>query len=68
MGYPEHPKSLGEHLKKRRLDLGLLQREVATWLGVNGWTVGNWENGKTQPARRFTPKIVQFLGYDPGEY
>ena len=28
-GFKERPETLGEHLKKRRLELGLLQREVA---------------------------------------
>ena len=64
-GYPERPKSLGEHIKKRRLDLGLLQREVSAQISVNPWTVANWEKGRTIPAKRFVPKILRFLGYEP---
>jgi transcriptional regulator with XRE-family HTH domain len=56
---------LGEHLKKRRKELGLLQREAAERMGVSTETVANWEKGKTKPvAAQFRP-IVQFLGYDP---
>ena len=34
-------------------------------MGVNTWTLGNWEKGYTKPALRFWPKIIDFLGYDP---
>jgi hypothetical protein len=33
--YSENPQTLGEHLKKRRRQLGLLQRETAEMLGVS---------------------------------
>jgi transcriptional regulator with XRE-family HTH domain len=63
--YSETPQTLGEHLKKRRKELGLLQREVAGQMGVNTWTYLNWEKGKTEPvASQFRP-VIEFLGYDP---
>ena len=52
-------------MKKLRLDLGLLQRDVAGRIGVSAWTIANWEKGKTEPAVRFIPHILAFLGYDP---
>jgi transcriptional regulator with XRE-family HTH domain len=52
-------------LRKRRLDLGLLQREVAEQLGADESTVTNWELNRTEPALRFLPGIVRFLGYTP---
>jgi transcriptional regulator with XRE-family HTH domain len=64
-GYPEEPSTIGEHLKKRRLDLGLRQRDVAEQLGVNFKTYENWEQGRYEPEDRFFPAIVRFLGYDP---
>ncbi len=64
-GYPGDPKTVGDHLKKRRLDLGLDQREVARKLGVNTWSLLNWENAKTSPAVRYYPAIIRFLGYNP---
>ncbi|MBI1951143.1 MAG: helix-turn-helix transcriptional regulator [Acidobacteria bacterium] len=33
--YPEVPKTLGDHLRRRRLDLGISQRELAERLGVS---------------------------------
>lgn len=62
---PQNPKSLGEHLLARRLTLGLLQRDVALLLGVDVFTLLNWENSKTQPAIRAYPAIRAFLGHDP---
>jgi len=56
---------LGEHVKKRRIDLRLLQREVAEQLGVDKFTVLNWERGKTSPDIRYYPAIIDFLGYNP---
>jgi DNA-binding XRE family transcriptional regulator len=63
--YSEDPQTLGEHLKKRRKELGLLQRETAVMLGVSTDTVVNWEKDRTKPiAAQFRP-VVTFLGYDP---
>jgi transcriptional regulator with XRE-family HTH domain len=63
--YSENPQTLGEHLKKRRRQLCLLQREAAELMGVSTDTVVNWENDKTKPvAAQFRP-VVTFLGYDP---
>jgi len=47
------------------MDRGLLQRDVARVVGVDKWTVLNWERGKTQPVVRYYPAIIAFLGYNP---
>jgi len=60
---PRELHTLGDHIRKRRLDLGLLQREVAEKLQVNQMTVCNWETNRTSPQLRFIPRIVAFLGY-----
>jgi transcriptional regulator with XRE-family HTH domain len=57
--------TLGDHIKKRRLELGLYQAQVARILGVTESTITNWEKNRTNPTLRLSPKIVQFLGYDP---
>lgn len=59
------PATLGEHLKKRRRELGLLQRDAAEMMGVSTDTVANWEKDKAKPvAAQFRP-VLAFLGYDP---
>jgi transcriptional regulator with XRE-family HTH domain len=63
--YADQPGSLGEHLKRRRRQLGLLQREVAKLIGCHQDTYINWEKDRTQPvASRFRP-VIELLGYDP---
>jgi transcriptional regulator with XRE-family HTH domain len=63
--YPQVLATIGDHLRKRRLDLGLLQRELADSLGVTESTVTNWELNRTTPALRFLPRIITLLGFDP---
>ncbi len=63
--YPVQLQQLGDHVRKRRLDLGLLQREVGDRLGADTKTINNWEMGRAEPQLRFIPCILAFLGYDP---
>ena len=63
--YPVRPSSLGQHLRKRRLDLKLQQHEVAVQLGATEPAVWGWEHNRSSPALRFMPKIIEFLGCDP---
>lgn len=62
---PEGSKILGEHLKSRRLRLGLTKGEVAEKLGVDPTTIRSWEEDEFPPAIRYQPGILAFLGYDP---
>ena len=59
--------TLGDHLRKRRLDLGLSQVQLAAKVGVGRTTVIKWETNQAQPKLRSIPAIVEFLGYDPLE-
>jgi transcriptional regulator with XRE-family HTH domain len=63
--YPRQLKTLGDHLRKKRLDLKLLQKEVALILGVDETTIDNWENNHSSPRLRHIPGIIKFLGYVP---
>jgi len=63
--YDFEPQTLGDHVRKRRLALGLDQKRVAYQLGVTIATVSNWEGGRAYPAIDCIPAVVQFLGYDP---
>lgn len=63
--YHKSLETIGDHLRKRRLDLGLLQREVALLLGSTECSVYLWETNRTSPTFPFLPKIIEFLGYCP---
>ena len=64
-GYPDDPRTLGEHLRKKRMDQGLRQADVAAIIRVDKETVGSWELGHTEPHIRSIPAIHRFLGYVP---
>lgn len=63
--YPKTLTTIGDHIKKRRLDLGLFQKQTASQIGADVMTICNWELGLTEPEVRFIPKIIEFLGYNP---
>ncbi|MHB1456746.1 MAG: helix-turn-helix domain-containing protein [Armatimonadota bacterium] len=65
--YPLELKTIGDHLRKHRLDLELFQRDVAERLGADTTSVYNWENNIKSPAIRFIPRIIRFLGHSPYE-
>jgi transcriptional regulator with XRE-family HTH domain len=62
---PNPPRTLGEHLLVARYDRGLRQKDVARALGVDQFTLGNWENGRTSPVIRHRPAIHGWLGFCP---
>jgi transcriptional regulator with XRE-family HTH domain len=63
--YPDTLETIGDHIKIRRLDLGLLQKDVARQLGVTTCTVTNWEKNYSSPKLHLIPRVIAFLGYEP---
>lgn len=63
--YPDELKTYGDHIRARRLDLGLTQRQAAEEIGVDEASVFNWESNRIEPAVRLIPNIIRFLGYCP---
>jgi DNA-binding XRE family transcriptional regulator len=66
--YPKELSTMGNHIRKRRLDLGLLQKDVATTLGVTESALANWEVNRVTPYFTYLPKIIAFLGYTPAPF
>ncbi len=64
-GYPGQLEHLGHHLLRRRLDLGLQQKQAAEVLGTGAWNLRNWETNRHEIEIRFMPAVIAFLGYDP---
>lgn len=65
---PEYPKAvitLGDHIRKKRLDLNLFQKQAAEMIGVSEGTLMTWETHKYVPQIAHLPKIIKFLGYVP---
>jgi transcriptional regulator with XRE-family HTH domain len=63
--YPKQLKTLGDHIRKRRLNLGLLQKQVAAQIGVDETTIYNWESNATSPQIHVLPQVMRFLSYNP---
>ena len=63
--YSDTLQTLGDHLRKRRLDLQLHQKEVATKLGCVADSLVGWEKNRHFPEFHYLPKIISFLGYNP---
>ena len=64
-GYPCVLNHLGDHLRKRRMDLGLQLKDAARQLGAHQASVAHWEAGRFEPDLRHLPAVIGFLGYDP---
>lgn len=56
---------MGDHIRKRRYELDLLQKDIAQQIGVTLETMTNWENNHSYPKIKYWPKLIEFLGYDP---
>jgi predicted transcriptional regulator len=57
--------TLGDHLQKRRLDLGLTWKAVGQLVGAGATNVAHLSKGYGEPALHWWPGILRFLGYDP---
>ena len=63
--YPENPRTVGEHVRKRRLEAGLSQAALARTLRVSAFTIIGWEKGRITPPTVTMGRVIQWLGYDP---
>ena len=52
MGYPTDPKTVGEMIRKRRLDLGLRQIDAAKMIGCDEMSIVNWGEKPQHTARQ----------------
>jgi transcriptional regulator with XRE-family HTH domain len=56
---------VGDHLKRRRLDLGLSLEKAGVQLGVDASTLKGWEDGRFGVRSRHRTRVVAFLSYNP---
>ena len=64
-GYPTDPKTIGEMIRKRRLDSGLRQIDAAKMIGCDEMSIVNWEKGHNAPRVNHMAGVVGFLGFNP---
>lgn len=65
--FSETPSTLGEHIRKKRMEQRLLQTDVARLLNVTPDCITYWENNRSEPQVQYFPRIIEFLGYFPFE-
>lgn len=63
--HPRQLVALGDHLRKERLNLGFIQKNIVRILQGNKDIIHNWENNHTSSALVHLPKIIDFLSYAP---
>ena len=62
---PKDPTTIGGHLRRRRLKLGIHQSEAARILEVSTVTLSRWERDKVYPTWAQQTRVSAYLGYDP---
>jgi len=65
IGMPTELRTVGDHLRRRRLVRKMLQKQVAEQIGVDTTSIHNWETAVTAPGFEYMPAIIRFLGYNP---
>ena len=59
--YPKEPKTLGERIRKERMDRGLLIKELALLIGVSEDTVINWGLRGVKPLGKNLRRLQEAL-------
>jgi transcriptional regulator with XRE-family HTH domain len=54
--------TLGEKIKKYRIEHGLSQKRLAIQMGMDSLTVRRLEYNRGKPTRRILKQIIQILG------
>ncbi|MFF5383388.1 helix-turn-helix domain-containing protein [Pedobacter suwonensis] len=66
--YPNEPLTIGDHIRKKRMDMKLLQKDVARIINVTEDCITLWEKNHSAPQISYFPQIIKFLGYSPIEF
>lgn len=57
--------SIGEDIKRMRIEKNMTQQELGQKLGVSQQMIGQWETGKANPKKETIEKIAKALDVDP---
>src|SRR5258706_16192348 len=65
--YPTSPQTLGEPLRKKRIDLSLSMTQLAKLLGlgITDTAIEKWEKNQNRPTKSHRCRLIEFLGFDP---
>lgn len=60
---PENPVTLGDKIRKGRIELGFFQKELAEIIGVSEDTIRNWEKNKALLYGKNIRTLGRVLGF-----
>jgi DNA-binding XRE family transcriptional regulator len=64
--YPKNPRTLGDYIRKCRIDKGFSQAELAETIGVNEMTIVNWEiKGMVPRIKEVRERLRRFIARLP---
>lgn len=63
--YPLELNTIGDHLRKVRIDRKLSQKDLSKIISVTEDTITGWELNRNSPKPKYIKKIIEFLGYSP---
>ena len=63
--YPFDPVSLGDFIRKTRLDNGWDIGEAGEMIGTSTLNIGNWESNRNEVSLEFRPRVYAFIGLCP---
>jgi DNA-binding transcriptional regulator YiaG len=67
LSYRENTVSIGDNIRKKRMELKLRQTDVAVICGVSEDCIRNWEKNRSTPQIQFFPRVINLLDYIPFE-
>ena len=65
---PASLNTLGDHIRKKRIEETRMQQDVAKILGVWEDAITYWETNRSHPQIRYYSAIISFLGYYPFDH
>jgi len=61
--YPKDPKTLGERIRKARMDRSMMIKELAALVGVSPDTIINWELRGVKPTAQRLSRVKEILQF-----
>lgn len=63
--YPSDPSTLGDWLRRARLDRRMSIKDLAVEIGTTVPNISNWESNRAEVSVRLKPRVYEFIGLCP---
>ena len=65
--FPANPATIGDVIRKLRIEQGLYQKELAEGIGVDEMTIVNWEKSRTRPGGKHMKSLGEYFSLNLDE-